>query len=75
MRAGNRRWAPAIVVAVGGIALSFMVMLVSVAVVTGFKDEIRRKIMGFDAQITVSPLKPAQAVTLATAAPPQTTTW
>lgn len=56
LRAGNRRWAPAIVVAVGGIALSFMVMLVSVAVVTGFKDEIRRKIMGFDAQITVSPL-------------------
>ena len=33
-----------------------MVMLVSVAVVKGFKDEIRRKIMGFDAQITLSPL-------------------
>jgi len=43
-------------VAVGGIALSFLVMMLSIAVVTGFKNEITRKIMGFDAQISVMPV-------------------
>jgi len=43
-------------VAVGGVALSFMVMLLAIAVVTGFKAEISRKIMGFDAQIRIMPL-------------------
>jgi lipoprotein-releasing system permease protein len=43
-------------VAVGGVALSFVVMLLAIAVVTGFKAEISRKIMGFDAQIRVMPL-------------------
>lgn len=47
---------PAIVVAVGGIALSFAVMLLAIAVVTGFKEEISRKIMGFDAQVRIMPL-------------------
>ena len=46
----------AIIVAVGGVALSFVVMLLAIAVVTGFKAEISRKIMGFDAQIRVMPL-------------------
>lgn len=55
--AGKKRWAPAIIVAVGGIALSLAVMLIAVGVVTGFKHEIKRKIMGFDAQITVRPLE------------------
>lgn len=52
---GRRRPAPAIIVAVGGIALSLAVMLLAVAVVTGFKNEIKRKVMGFDAQISVHP--------------------
>ena len=57
LRDGGRRfWPPAIIVAVGGVALSFMVMLLAIAVVTGFKAEISRKIMGFDAQIRVMPL-------------------
>ena len=57
LRDGGRRfWPPAIIVAVGGVALSFVVMLVARAVVTGFKAEISRKIMGFDAQIRVMPL-------------------
>lgn len=54
--ADGRRWSPAIVVAVTGIAVSFAVMMLSIAVVTGFQQEIKRKIMGFDAQITVMPL-------------------
>ena len=57
LRDGNRRkWPPAIVVAVAGIAVSFTVMMLSIAVVKGFKSEIKRKIMGFDAQVTVMPL-------------------
>lgn len=54
--ADGRQWSPAIVVAVAGIAVSFAVMMLSIAVVTGFQQEIKRKIMGFDAQITVAPL-------------------
>ncbi len=57
LRDGGRRfWPPAIIVAVGGVVLSFVVMLLAIAVVTGFKAEISRKIMGFDAQIRVMPL-------------------
>lgn len=57
LRDGNRRnRPPAIVVAVCGIAVSFTVMMLSIAVVKGFKNEIRHKIMGFDSQITVVPL-------------------
>lgn len=54
--ANGNRLAPSIIVAIGGIALSFFVMMVSIAVVTGFKNEIARKIMGFDAQVTMTPL-------------------
>lgn len=57
LRDGDRfRWPPAICVAVAGIAVSFVVMMLSIAVVKGFKEEITRKIMGFDAQISVLPL-------------------
>lgn len=42
-------------IAVAGIALSVTVMLLSLSVMTGFRDEIRHKIMGFDSQLTVAP--------------------
>lgn len=41
-------------IAVTGIALSVIVMLISISVMLGFKQEIRQKIMGFDAQLTIS---------------------
>lgn len=41
------------VIAVCGIALALMIMELTLAVVTGFKHEISRKVMGFDAQISV----------------------
>lgn len=47
-----------IVIAVTGIALSVVVMLISIAVMMGFKDEIRQKIMGFDAQLSISVYSP-----------------
>jgi len=42
---------------VTGISLAIVVMLISIAVMLGFKHEVRQKIMGFDAQVTVSPLE------------------
>ncbi|MDE5554083.1 MAG: ABC transporter permease [Muribaculaceae bacterium] len=50
---GEKRSAGA-VIAVVGVALAVMVMEITLAVVAGFKSEISQKIMGFDAQITIS---------------------
>ncbi len=41
-------------IAVAGIAVGLAVMLVSVAIVTGFKNEISRKVIGFGAHIRVT---------------------
>ncbi len=43
----------AVVIAVAGVALALIVMEFTLAVVTGFKEGIRAKLMGFDAQISV----------------------
>lgn len=45
-----------IVIAVTGIALSMVIMLVSIAVLMGFRHEVRQKFTGFDSQITISRL-------------------
>lgn len=55
LRSSSRGGMTGIVVAVTGIALSVVVMLVSVSVMMGFRDEIRSKIIGFDSQITIAP--------------------
>jgi lipoprotein-releasing system permease protein len=44
---------PIIRISVTGIALSLAVMIISVTTVTGFKNEIRRKIIGFGAHIQI----------------------
>lgn len=44
-----------VVIAVAGVALAVIVMELTLAVVVGFKNEIRRKLMGFDAQLTIHP--------------------
>lgn len=43
------------VIAVAGVALALMVMELSLAVTSGFKNEIERKVFGFDAPVTVLP--------------------
>lgn len=43
------------VIAVVGVALAIMVMELSLAVVSGFKHEIERKVMGFDAPVSILP--------------------
>lgn len=55
-----RRGAPSstatgVVIAVAGVALALMVMELSLAIVTGFKDEIRAKVTGFEAPVSVLP--------------------
>ncbi|MCM1138553.1 MAG: FtsX-like permease family protein [Muribaculum sp.] len=48
------KYSTGIVVAVTGIALSIVVMLISISVLMGFQDEVRRKFTGFDSQVTIS---------------------
>lgn len=60
LSAGGKRKAPAVTVAIAAVALSVAVMLASVAIVMGFKQEIRNKVVGFNGHITlyVSPTSP-----------------
>ena len=44
---------PIIKISIAGIALSLAVMIIAVATVTGFKNEIRRKIIGFGSHIQI----------------------
>lgn len=50
---------PSIPIAVAGVALALIVMMIAIAVVLGFKREIRDKVMGFDAQIVITPAQEA----------------
>jgi len=51
----NQRVTPPIIrIAVAGIAIGLAVMIASVAVVVGFKKEVRNKVIGFDAHIQLS---------------------
>ncbi|MDA3853442.1 MAG: ABC transporter permease, partial [Bacteroidales bacterium] len=45
---------PAVRVAVLGIALGLAVMIITVSIVIGFKDEIRNKVIAFGSHIQVS---------------------
>lgn len=52
----DRKSSPAIKVAVISTALSMAIMLLAVSVVGGFRREIRDKVIGFDAHISLYPL-------------------
>lgn len=57
LRSGDgARRSPAIVVAIGGVALSVAVMMIAIAVTSGFKKEIAEKIEGFEAQLRIVPV-------------------
>ncbi len=45
---------PAIKIAIAGIAIGLAVMIISVAIVIGFKNEIRHKVIGFGSHIQVT---------------------
>ena len=51
----NKRATPPVVrIAMAGIAIGLAVMIVSVAIVVGFKKEIRNKVIGFDSHIQLT---------------------
>lgn len=54
--AGKKGSRPAVLIALIGIALGLAVMLVTIAVVIGFKAEVREKVVGFGAHIQISNL-------------------
>ena len=45
---------PIVAIAIGGVALGIAVIIVAVAIVTGFQQEIRNKVIGFGGHIEVS---------------------
>ena len=47
---------PAVLIAMTGIAIGLAVMIVAVSVITGFKREIRDKVVGFGAHIRIDNL-------------------
>lgn len=51
---GKRVSRPAVLIATTGIAVGLAVMIVAVAVVVGFKSEVRGKVIGFGSHIQVS---------------------
>jgi len=53
LRGSRRRPGAGIIIAIVGISLAMTVMMLSIAVMQGFKDEIRAKITGFESQITI----------------------
>lgn len=53
---GKRVSRPAVLIAIIGIAIGLAVMIVSVAVVIGFKSEVRGKVIGFGSHIQVTNL-------------------
>lgn len=54
-RDNGKATSPSIYIAVIGIALALVIMMLAICIVLGFKHEIRDKVMGFDAHITVNP--------------------
>jgi lipoprotein-releasing system permease protein len=50
----SRATPPAIRIAMAGIALGLCMMILSVAIVTGFKREVRNKVIGFGAHIQIT---------------------
>lgn len=57
--AGGQQRSPAVVIAVAGISLSITIMLLTLAIVPGFKHQITQKVFGFDAQVILHPVQPA----------------
>lgn len=52
----SRRLSTGVVIAIAGVALALAVMLVSIAVMLGFKQQIRSKLLAFQAPLTINAL-------------------
>ncbi|WP_290448256.1 FtsX-like permease family protein [uncultured Muribaculum sp.] len=49
----TQRLSTSVIIAISGIALSVMVMLLSIAIVSGFKKQIKDKVAGFESQVSI----------------------
>jgi lipoprotein-releasing system permease protein len=58
---GRKVSRPAVLIALTGIAVGLAVMIATVAIVTGFKSEVRDKIVGFGAHIQISNLNASRS--------------
>ena len=61
LSSGGKKSSPAVRVAIAAVALSLIVMMWAIAIVTGFKDEISRKVTGFNSHIVLTPEQQDQA--------------
>ncbi len=50
----RRRTSPSVAIAVTGVALSVVVMMLSIAVMLGFKDEVRSRLLSVDDSVTIT---------------------
>lgn len=57
---GGQRMSPAVTVAIIAISISVAVMIASIAIVLGFKKEIRDKVVGFNGHISVYKIPSSQ---------------
>lgn len=53
LKSTRRDSSTGLIIAIAGIALSVTVMLISIAVMNGFRSEIRQKVIGFDSQLSI----------------------
>ena len=53
---GSKVSRPAVLIAMAGIAIGLAVMIIAVAVVIGFKSEVRNKVIGFGSHIQITNL-------------------
>lgn len=59
-KSGRKATNPAIRIAMAGIAIGLAVMIVSVAVVVGFKNQVRDKVVGLASEVIITSLDDAQ---------------
>lgn len=60
LSSGGKHSSPAVLVAIASIALSVIVMMGAIAIVLGFKEEITRKVAGFNSHILLTPYTPTE---------------
>jgi lipoprotein-releasing system permease protein len=59
---GGRSSSTIVKIAVGGIAIGMAVMILSIAIVTGFQTEIQWKVIGFGSHLQISMYNPANSM-------------
>ncbi|MCM1349083.1 MAG: ABC transporter permease [Firmicutes bacterium] len=59
LKRDGHRASSGVLIAVTGIAVAFVIMLLAIAIVSGFKNQIMLKLQGFNSQISILPPNPS----------------